>query len=73
MEGLLNRALTEKQKLEMIYIDSEGNMSQRVVRIVDVRNDSILAYCYFRKEVRSFKRDNILSVGLFKDRKDLVN
>lgn len=62
MEGILNRAADNRQKLEMIYMDGEGNMSQRVIRVVELRKDHVLAYCYARKQVRSFKKVNILSL-----------
>lgn len=62
MERLLNHASESDQKLEMIYIDSKGNMSQRVIRVVKVEEDHVVVYCYARKQVRSFKLANILSV-----------
>lgn len=61
MEGVLERGLSNKQKVEIVYIDSEGRITQRFVRITVIREDTIFAYCYWRKQVRSFKRKNILS------------
>ena len=62
MNGLMERAVISKQRLEMVYISSEGDMSQRMVRVLEVREDTILAFCFARRKVRTFKRDNILSV-----------
>lgn len=59
---LLNHAADKKAVLEMIYIDDEGKLTQRFIRVLDKHDHSILAYCYYRKQVRTFKIDNILSV-----------
>lgn len=69
MEGILNRAAGSKMGLEMIYIDGKGNMTQRRIRVVEIRESNILAYFYNRKKVRSFKLDGILSVYPCKERK----
>ncbi|SIS49481.1 WYL domain-containing protein [Salimicrobium flavidum] len=69
MNGVLERALTGKQKVEMVYMDSGGGMTQRTLRVVSVQEETLLAYCYWRKQVRLFKRDNILAAYPCKDRK----
>ncbi|MFA1820538.1 hypothetical protein ACDX78_10205 [Virgibacillus oceani] len=48
--------------LEIIYIDDDNNLTQRFIRVLDKYDNSILAYCYYRKQVRTFKINNILSV-----------
>ncbi|SDJ52850.1 hypothetical protein [Salimicrobium halophilum] len=72
MNGILERAAGEKQNLEMVYMDGKGRMTQRIVRVVAVREETILGYCYWRKQVRSFKRDNILSVYPVEERKGMA-
>ncbi|WP_100010498.1 hypothetical protein [Lentibacillus sediminis] len=68
MKGLLMNSLGTKQKLELIYIDGEGNISHRVIRVLEIREDAILAYCYRKREVRLFKLENILSAGAVRKR-----
>lgn len=62
MKGLLTRSLEQKQELEMIYLSGKGELSQRFIRVVGIREHHILAYCYKKREVRSFHIENILSV-----------
>ncbi|WP_163529900.1 hypothetical protein [Halobacillus ihumii] len=62
MKGLLIRAIEQKQKLEMIYLDADGHMSQRTIRVLEAREEDILAYCYSRRKVRTFKKARILSL-----------
>ncbi|WLR46549.1 WYL domain-containing protein [Halobacillus litoralis] len=69
MNGVLRRALEEKQKLEFIYMADEGKISQRVIRVVSIKEETVLAYCYTRKTVRTFKLANILSVTPYKESK----
>lgn len=68
MVGLLNKSLYEKEKIMIYYMDSKGKVSQRIIRVVDIDDKRVLAYCYYRKEVRSFKLENILSCGQAKRR-----
>ncbi|WP_121614815.1 hypothetical protein [Virgibacillus halodenitrificans] len=63
MNGLLSRSVSTKQKLIIFYIDSNNKVTERYVRVLQVHDDHILAYCYYRKKVRTFKLDNILSAG----------
>lgn len=66
MVGLLNKSLYEKEKIMIYYMDSKGKVSQRIIRVVGVDDKRVLAYCYYRKQVRSFKMENILSCGQVK-------
>ncbi|MYL50242.1 hypothetical protein GLV98_12160 [Halobacillus litoralis] len=68
MIKLLNRASKTKRSLGMMYIDENGNVTQRKIRVVEVRVNHVLAYCYNRKQVRSFKKDGVLSVYPYKER-----
>lgn len=62
MQSLLIRSKEEKLKLEMIYMTGKGELSQRVIRVINVYDHSILAYCFTRRKVRKFTNKNILSV-----------
>jgi predicted DNA-binding transcriptional regulator YafY len=47
--------------LEIIYQSKDGKFSQRNVRIVEVGETYIKAYCYTRKQTRIFTKDGILA------------
>ncbi|WP_440894987.1 hypothetical protein ACS127_10460 [Amphibacillus sp. Q70] len=66
MIGFLTNSMEDKGKIMIYYIDSKEKVSQRVVRIVSMDNKKVLAYCYYRRQVRSFKLENILSCGNLK-------
>ncbi|MFS0751102.1 hypothetical protein [Oceanobacillus sp. 1P07AA] len=63
MYPLLLHSTQQKEKIIIIYIDQHDNITQRTVQVVTIKSDSILAFCYYRKEIRSFHLDRILSVG----------
>lgn len=63
MIRLLIRSLERKEKVMIYYLDNNNNLTQRIVQVVEADDTNLLAYCYFRKQVRSFKIDNILSCG----------
>ncbi|WP_394217281.1 hypothetical protein [Halobacillus trueperi] len=49
MEALFQRSKRKKMKLHLIYINHNGQLSQRVVRVVDIQDEHVTAYCYKRK------------------------
>ena len=55
------------QEVEMIYIDSNNKISQRKVKVLSVNQDYIKAFCYLSYAPRTFKRENILSIGQLKE------
>ena len=63
MKGLLERAVESKEVLEMIYQNNKGEFSQRRIQIIKVNEESFRAYCFTRKQQRTFKISNVLSVG----------
>jgi predicted DNA-binding transcriptional regulator YafY len=63
MLGLFKNSLDNKQKIIIFYIDSENKVTERYIRVLQINEKSILAYCYYRRKVRTFNMENILSVG----------
>lgn len=63
MKCLLLRAAASSGILELIYEDYTGNLSQCKIKILTVNDESFHAYCYMRKQQRTFKMSNILSIG----------
>lgn len=68
MQGLFYRSIEQKEKIIIFYINSDNQVTQRFIRVLKVNANHIMAYCYYRKQVRSFKLDNILSAGPIKQR-----
>ncbi|MGG1396292.1 hypothetical protein ABE288_00105 [Bacillus salipaludis] len=62
MEGLLYRSIEEHLPLEMIYLSENQQLSQRKLIVKEINDEYIRAYCLLRKQVRTFRRENILSI-----------
>lgn len=62
MDGLFLRSIEENMPLEMIYLSEDNQISQRKLLVKEINDEYIRAYCLLRKQVRTFKRDNILSI-----------
>jgi predicted DNA-binding transcriptional regulator YafY len=62
MEGLFIRSIEENIPLEMIYLAEGHELSQRKLIVKEVNDEYIRAYCLLRKQMRTFKRKNILSI-----------
>lgn len=68
MQGLFIRSMETKQKLEIIYVSAENQLSQRIIRVLKVNEEKILAYCYSKRMVRTFTVSGILSAGAIRKR-----
>jgi len=62
MDGLLIRSIEEHMPIEMIYLAENQELSQRKLIVKEINDDYIRAYCLLRKQMRTFKRENILSI-----------
>jgi predicted DNA-binding transcriptional regulator YafY len=62
MNNLLNRSLKEQSPLEIIYMAVPDRTTKRKVIIKKVNVDSVTAYCFLRKQLRTFRIDCILAV-----------
>jgi predicted DNA-binding transcriptional regulator YafY len=63
MKGLFLRSIENKEKIIIFYVDSKNIVSQRYIRVIRMNEDSIVAFCYWRKKIRTFNMQNILSAG----------
>jgi len=61
-KSLLN-FIENEEKLMIYYLDDHGNLTQRIIKMIRINDENLLAYCYYRKRVRTFKLANILSWG----------
>ncbi|PFR93545.1 hypothetical protein [Priestia megaterium] len=57
----LRKAFNESRNIEIMYLGGKGEVSQRVIRILEINEHTIKAYCYYKKAVRLFKIENMLS------------
>lgn len=69
MKSLLKRAAESKQRLEMIYINRDNQLSQRTIKVIAVTDSTLKAYCYTKRQFRTFNLANILSVAPVKQRR----
>jgi len=66
MNGLLVRSFEYQQPIEVIYMNSKGQMSQRTIRVLSVTDQYVKSYCYAKRQIRTFRKENILSGQLKK-------
>jgi predicted DNA-binding transcriptional regulator YafY len=62
MDGLFMRSIEENMPLEMIYLAESREISQRKLIVKEVTDEYIRGYCLLRRQMRTFKRENILSL-----------
>jgi len=65
IDHILGSSLECNLIVTIIYSGSAG-ISERNIKVLDIHGNSVKAYCYLRKQVRYFKKDNILSAAYCK-------
>ena len=61
MKTQILKAFKHQQVIEMMYMANDGGISQRRVKVLRVSGESFQAYCFLRREKRTFKMENVLS------------
>ena len=64
IDHILKVSLESNRIVTIIYSGSSG-ISERNVKVMEMQDDKVKAYCYLRKQVRYFKKENILSAAYF--------
>ncbi len=47
---------------EIVYVDSKGEQTTRIIVPISQTKEAITAYCYHAHDVRTFKKENIQSI-----------
>ena len=55
------KSMQLKQISEMIYMNNNGEISKRRVKVLSVEGNTFKAYCFLRNTKRTFKVDNVLA------------
>ncbi len=63
---IIKKSLDEDRIIQIIYIKKDV-ITERNIKVKEIYPDKIKAYCYLRKEIRYFKKENILSAKIIKD------
>lgn len=66
---LLKKAEETKIPIQIIYINNKNQITQRVIKVSKVTDTSVKAYCYRKRQFRTFKLENVLSVGFVKQKR----
>ena len=48
--------------VEIIYLAADGRLTQRVVRVLGVRDGVVRAFCMTSRAPRTFRADSILAI-----------
>ncbi|WP_404331263.1 WYL domain-containing protein [Mesobacillus maritimus] len=63
MQNILVRAIEQQQLVQIIYLDANQKITQRIVRPYEINEKHLKGFCFLRKQVRLFKLDDILAVS----------
>ncbi|MEH7223835.1 hypothetical protein V7112_08435 [Bacillus sp. JJ1566] len=69
MKTILNRAMLNHSAVKIIYISNSGILTQRSIKILEINEGTINAFCLLRNKKRTFKFENILSAATTKTKR----
>ncbi|WP_342510978.1 transcriptional regulator [Sporosarcina sp. FSL K6-1522] len=73
MLGQLLVSMECNELLDMMYVDKNGRVSKRRIKVIQVEDQSFKAYCYLRQSKRTFTIDHVLAlVPIIKRERDVV-
>jgi hypothetical protein len=62
VEHVLKASLERGLIITIMYLKN-NEITMRNIRVLEIKENRIMAYCYLRKENRVFKKENILSAA----------
>ncbi|MCM3763188.1 hypothetical protein M3212_20965 [Alkalihalobacillus oceani] len=62
LKRILEQSIEKDERIQIIYMAANGELSQRYVTVKAFNDTHVLAYCHYRRQTRMFKRDGILAV-----------
>lgn len=57
----LMKCMERNQLVELMYMDSKGNISKRRVKVLKIQGDTFQVFCFKRNAKRTFIIDNVLA------------
>jgi predicted DNA-binding transcriptional regulator YafY len=63
---ILNKSLKDDIIIQIIYMKKD-KITERNIKVKEISEDKVKAYCYLRREIRYFKIENILSAKILND------
>ena len=62
MHGEIHKYCNRHERVDMIYMRADGTMTKRRIQPIAIRDDVFTAWCFLRKERRTFKVERVLAV-----------
>ncbi|KGA95960.1 hypothetical protein AJ85_07940 [Alkalihalobacillus alcalophilus ATCC 27647 = CGMCC 1.3604] len=70
MQRMFRRAINESLLVSIIYINQNQQFSQRTIAVHKMNDTHLIGYCFYRKQKRMFRLNNILAAELILKRVD---
>lgn len=62
MRNELIKCVRRSSTIRIMYMDDDGKVTKRTVRVLKINSTTLKAFCYLRGSRRTFKIDNLLAV-----------
>jgi predicted DNA-binding transcriptional regulator YafY len=63
LKQYLKLSLENQVPIDIIYFSKCGEFSHRKVLVKKINAEKVVAYCYLRKQIRTFSLEHVLSAG----------
>ena len=62
---VLEASMVDNCAITIVYA-ANNILPKRTIKVIEIKENEIQAYCYLRKQIRTFKIDNILAAEYVK-------
>ncbi|PMC35087.1 hypothetical protein CJ195_20035 [Bacillus sp. UMB0899] len=63
MNYFFRESLEQSQPITIIYLSKDRLITQRKIIVKKITSDKLIAYCFLRRQIRTFSVERILSTG----------
>ncbi|MGE5633242.1 MAG: hypothetical protein ACM3TR_19430 [Caulobacteraceae bacterium] len=60
IDKVLESSIFNNRAVTIVYA-ANNTLTKRTIKVLEIKEKEIQAYCYLRRQVRTFKKDNILA------------
>lgn len=72
MRVLLEKAIKYNQLMNMVYMSKESQITKRKVKVLNIDNEQLHAFCFLRQSKRTFNINNILALEPVYTKRNMV-
>ncbi|KGR77430.1 hypothetical protein [Ureibacillus sinduriensis] len=73
MKQQLLKVMQRNQLIDLMYIAKSGEVTKRRIKVINVTAESFSAYCFLKRNIRTFKIQSVLALlPVFRKEREVI-